>query len=87
MQRAAFRQSSRQRQAEAAGREWHSIGFLGTQVVPFFPFYVRVSLLKLNVRKNGTLIIQGLLGNLGLRLRVEDFVVEVLAHGGLEKGS
>ena len=37
---------------------------LGTPVVPFFPFYLGVSLLKLNSRKKGTLIIMGLLGNL-----------------------
>ena len=37
---------------------------LGSPVVPFFRFYVGVSLLKLNIRKKGTLIIRGLLGNL-----------------------
>ena len=37
---------------------------LGTPVVPFFPFYFGVSLLKLNSRKKGTLIIMRLLGNL-----------------------
>ena len=37
---------------------------LGTPVVPFCPFYLGVSLLKLNSRKKGTLIIKGLLGNL-----------------------
>ena len=42
-------------------------GFLGTPLVPFFPFYIGVFLLKLNSRKKGTLIIiKGLLGNLGL---------------------
>ena len=30
--------------------------------MPFFPFYVRVSLLQLNSRKKGTLVITGLLG-------------------------
>ena len=30
---------------------------LGTPVVPLFPFYVGVSLLKLNIRKKGTPII------------------------------
>ena len=40
--------------------------FLGTPVVHFFRFYFGVSLLKLNMRKKGTLIIKGLLGNLGL---------------------
>ena len=41
---------------------------LGTPVVPFFLFYSRVSSLKLNMRKKGTLIIKGLLGNLvGIR--------------------
>ena len=37
---------------------------LGTPVVPFCPFYFGVSFLKLNSRKKGTLIINGLLGNL-----------------------
>ena len=37
---------------------------LGTPVVPFSPFYLGVSLLKLNSRKKGTLIIMRLLGNL-----------------------
>ena len=36
----------------------------GTPVVPFCPFHLGVSLLKLNSRKKGTLIINGLLGNL-----------------------
>ena len=38
---------------------------LGTPVVPFYTFYFGVSLLKLNSRKKGTLIVMGLLGNLG----------------------
>ena len=37
---------------------------LGTPVVPFYPFCLGVSLLKLKSRKKGTLIIRGLLGNL-----------------------
>ena len=37
---------------------------LGTPVVPFCPVYLGVSLLKLNSRKKGTLVIKGLLGNL-----------------------
>ena len=37
---------------------------LGTSVVAFFPFYLGVFLLNLNVRKSGTLIIKGLRGNL-----------------------
>ena len=37
---------------------------LGTPVVPLFPFYLGVSLGELNIRKKGTLIIQGSLGNL-----------------------
>ena len=37
---------------------------LSTPVVPFFPFCLGVSLLKLNGRKKGTIIIKGLLGNL-----------------------
>ena len=41
-----------------------SLRNLGTPVVPFCPFYFGVSLLKLNSRKKGTLIINGLLGNL-----------------------
>ena len=39
---------------------------LGTPVEPFFPFYLGVSLLKLNSRKKGTLFMKGLLGNLVL---------------------
>ena len=39
--------------------------YLGTPEVPFCPFYFGVSFLKLNSRKKGTLIINGLLGNLG----------------------
>ena len=38
---------------------------LGTSIVSFFPFYLGVSLLRFNARKKGTLIIKGLLGNLG----------------------
>ena len=38
---------------------------LGTSVVPFFPFYFGVSLLKLNILKKGTVF----LGNLGSRAR------------------
>ena len=37
---------------------------LSTPVVPFFPVYFGVSLLELNIRKKGTLIIKGLLENL-----------------------
>ena len=37
------------------------VQLLGTPVVPFCPFYLGVSLLKLNSRKKGTLIINGLL--------------------------
>ena len=39
---------------------------LGTPVVPFFLFYLGVSLLKLNSSKKGALIINVLLDNLGL---------------------
>ena len=39
--------------------------FLGSGVVPFCPFYFGVHLLKPNTRKKGTLIIKGLLRNLG----------------------
>ena len=35
--------------------------------MPFCPFYFGVSLLKLNSRKKGTLIINGLLGNPGIQ--------------------
>ena len=38
--------------------------FLGTPVVPFFPLYFGVSLLKLNSGKKGSLIISGILENL-----------------------
>ena len=39
--------------------------FLSIWVVPFCTFYLGVSLSKLNSRKKGTLIIKGLLANLG----------------------
>ena len=39
---------------------------LDTPVVPLSPFYVGVSLLKLGIRKKGTLIRKLLLGNLDL---------------------
>ena len=38
---------------------------LGTPVVPFSPFYFGVSLLRPNSREKGTLVIRGVLGNLG----------------------
>ena len=34
--------------------------------MPFLPFDLGVSFLKLNIKKKGTLVIEGLLGNLGL---------------------
>ena len=37
---------------------------LGTPVVSFCAFHVRVSLLKLSIREKGTLIVVGFLGNL-----------------------
>ena len=37
---------------------------LGSAVIPFCPFYLGVSLLKPNIRRRGTPIIKGLLGNL-----------------------
>ena len=40
-----------------------ALRFLGSPVVPFYPF-LGGSLLKPNSRKKGTLIIKGLLGNL-----------------------
>ena len=39
---------------------------VGSPVVPLLPFFVRVPKLKLNTRKEGTLIIKRLLGNLGI---------------------
>ena len=41
-----------------------TITYLGSPVVPFYPFSFWVPLLKPNSRKKGTLIIKGLLGNL-----------------------
>ena len=38
---------------------------LGSPVILFCPFYLGVSLLTPNTREKGTLIIKGLLGNLG----------------------
>ena len=46
---------------------FHDFGwFLGSRVVPFCPFSFLVPLLKPNSRKKGTLIMKGLLGNLGV---------------------
>ena len=47
-----------------ARNEGMDLYLLGTPVVPFFPFYLGVSFVKLNRRKTGTLSIKGLLGNL-----------------------
>ena len=55
-----FRQIGRVR--EALARMTLSWGLPGTPVVPFCPFYLEFP--KLNSRKKGTLIINGLLGNL-----------------------
>ena len=41
--------------------------FLGSPVVPFYPFSFWVPLLSPKSRKKGALIIKGLMGNLGLR--------------------
>ena len=38
--------------------------------MPFFPFYFGVYLSALDIRKKGTRILKGLLGNLGLGFRV-----------------
>ena len=40
--------------------------YLGSPVVPVYPFSFWVPLLKPNSRKKGSLIIKGLLGNLGI---------------------
>ena len=42
---------------------------LGSWVIPFCPFCFRVPLLKLNIRKKGTLIIKGLLRNLAPKIQ------------------
>ena len=44
---------------------------IGSPVVSFFPFYLGVSLLKLNSRKKGTLIFKGLPGNLEVQYSLE----------------
>ena len=36
---------------------------LGTQLVPSFPFHLGISFLKLNMRKKGTVIVNGILEN------------------------
>ena len=44
---------------------------LGSPVVPFCPFYLGgLLILKPNIRKKGTLIIKGLLGNLGTSISI-----------------
>ena len=50
------------------------LGFrvLGFVVVPFYPFSFWVPLLKPKSRKKGTLIIKGLLGNLGFTCSRKD---------------
>ena len=60
------RRSSRDIERATAGAAAPGFLFLGSPVVPMFPFLFGVSLLKLNIRKKGTLIIKGLLGNLVL---------------------
>ena len=50
---------------------------LGTPVVGFYPFYFGVSLLKLNSRKKGTLVIMGLLGNLEVGVALQGREVRV----------
>ena len=50
-------------------RDARGLGSLGSWVVPFCPFYFRVPFIKLNIRKKGTLIVKGLLRNLGLEIQ------------------
>ena len=61
--------------------------YLGTPVVPFYPFDFGVSLLQLNIKKQGTLIIMGLLGNLAIEIhptpRIEH--VEEFRIGGCSR--
>ena len=51
-------------------KKMETIGIIGlycilfTPPVPFSPFHFGASLLKLNMRKKGTFIVNGLLGNL-----------------------
>ena len=48
-----------------------SVVCLGTPVIPFFPLYFGVFLLKLDIKKKGTVITKRLLGNLDVqRFRV-----------------
>ena len=53
--------------------------YLGSPVVPFYPFSFGVPLLKPNSRKKGTLIIKGLLGNLVIS-RVIGRITIVITH-------
>ena len=54
---------------------------LGTPVVPFCPFYLGVSLLKLNTRKKGTLIFKWLLGKLVLAPQKQSFDSQLIKAG------
>ena len=50
------------------GMPFYRETFLGSPVVPFYPFSFWVPLLKPNSKKKGTLIVKGLLGNLVLEV-------------------
>ena len=57
---------------------------MSLRVVPICPFYLRVSLLKPEIRKKGTLIIEGLLGNLVSRPDISlKFLVDAAQFGCL----
>ena len=55
--------------------------------MPFCPFYFGVSGLKLNSRKKGTLIINGLLGNLGTLRQIIRLTTNGFQDLGLQSGS
>ena len=57
---------------------------LGSPVVPFYPFSFWVPLLKPNSRKKGTLIIKGLLGNLGGLWKRPRIAIPEFAAGAME---
>ena len=63
------------------------IKFLGSPVVPFYPFSFWVPLLKPNSRKKGTRIVKGLLGNLGLLRGSLDIVSMLISQSGLSVGT
>ena len=56
-------------------------GILGTPVVPFFPFYLGVSLFKLNIRKRVPLLFRGYWG---IKYIMYTNILQVDSQGALD---